>query len=163
MSFSLSCPVVSSMQIQPLHTETHFIWLTHECRPANPSGVRCLSMQQIQPREHRALHRRQPEHPATFHPAGADDRRRHEELPETEQATSCTSVLHLSMCARRRCVFVWYTKLSCAVSRARPLVSPCGSCCGWPETSPLAVATWRRTTSYTGSDPHPVIAAKSSI
>ncbi len=71
---------------------------THECRPANPSVVHCLSTQQVQPREYRALHWRQSEHPATIHPAGADDRRRHEELPETEQATSCTSELHLSVC-----------------------------------------------------------------
>lgn len=62
-----------------------------------------------------------------------------------------------------RCACVAHTNLNCAVSRAKPLLSPCGSCCGWPETSLVAVATWRRTTLYTGSDPHPLIMPKSSI
>lgn len=88
-------------------------------------AVPCLSTQQVQPRQHCALHRRQSEHPATLYPAGADDRRRHEELPETEQATGCTSGLHISVCVcvclrcARVCVFVSHTKLSCACTQGQ--------------------------------------------
>lgn len=110
-----------------------------------------LSSQQIQSREHCALHRCQSEHPATFHPAGADDWRRHEELPETEQATSC-------MCLQRAhllCLSVHCSRWNYAISRVRPLHCQWGSCCRWPGTLHLAVATWRRTTSYTGSHQQP--------
>ena len=43
------------------------------------------------------------------------------------------------------CVCVW------AVCRARHPPCPCWSCSTWPETLPTAVATWRKTTSSTGS------------
>lgn len=53
-------------------------------------------------------------------------------------------------------LYVGCCKLNCFASRARPHLSRCESCCRWPETSPLAVAIWRRTTSYTGSGPQPI-------
>lgn len=127
----------------------------------SPVSFTVYPTQQIQPRKHRALHRSQPEHPAALHPAGAHDRRRHEELSETEQTTSGTSALQICVCVSEVCFgFVCFFKLSCAVSRVRPHHLPCGSCCGWPETSPAAVATWRRTISYTGSHAHPDITAE---
>lgn len=63
---------------------------------------------------------------------------------------------------RPRAVCVWkhtvclaisvrYTGWSCAISRVRPLLCQWGSCYRWPGTSRSAAATWRRTTSYTGS------------
>lgn len=53
------------------------------------------------------------------------------------------------------CVFLCVIVMQlcvCVLSRLRVLHWPWGSCCRWPETSPAAAATWRRTTSYTGSD-----------
>lgn len=57
-------------------------------RQTNANCSRFPQFQQVQPWEHRALRWRQSEHLTTLHPPGADDRGRHEELPETQQATS---------------------------------------------------------------------------
>lgn len=107
-----------------------------------------LSTQQIRPWEHCALYRGQYEHPATLHSTGAHDWRGHEELLEAEQATSCMSVTHVHVCTQD-----FESHWHCPISRIRLLLCQWGSCCRWPGTSLLAVATWRRTTSYTGSHP----------
>lgn len=58
------------------------------------------------------------------------------------------SVTHVCVCTR-----AFASHWHCLISRIRALLCQWGSCCRWPGTSLLAVATWRRTTSYTGSHP----------
>lgn len=91
-SFVFSDSILCFYPVQQLKQTSN----NHNVGPADQT-VLC-TLQQIQPRKHRPLHRSQPEHPATVHPAGADDWRRHEELPEAEQAPRCECTSHPALC-----------------------------------------------------------------